>query len=328
MSEDRAIAWCRHKGRFRVGVQYGDVDWKVLSTTMTELSFAMRRFASKWTSHHISVGRMMNFRKSRMCNDCPRCGEPNEDTVHVLRCRSKPARKHWKKGVRRIEQWMRQQNTRTDIRLAISAALRNFNKHEDFDTFHPPHCAEDLNRCVLAQSQIGWIGFLEGFLSPLWASAQEKHFRLIDQRRSGKRWAVGLSKQLWKLVFSMWEHRNEALFTATKVDDLSGINIVKRAILRERTLGVRNLDPAYKPYLTIPLTSFTKMKSIDLRRWLCLIRQAREDTGMIYNDEITTDTALREWVGLDRRSQESQHRQQGRRKQRKKLRFTRTGYLD
>ena len=112
---------------------------------------------------------------------------------------------------------------------------------------------------------------MEGFLSPLWASAQEKYFQLIDQRRSGRRWAVGLSKQLWKLVFSMWEHRNEVPFTATKVDDLSGIAIVKQAILRERTTGLGNVDPAYKPYFSIPLASFSKMKSIDLRRWLCLI---------------------------------------------------------
>ena len=139
---------------------------------------------------------------------------------------------------------------------------------------------------------------------------------------------MGLSKQLWKLVFSMWEHRNEALFAMTKVDDLSGIQMVKRAILQERNIGLGTLDPSYKPYLSLPLSSFSKMKSIDLRRWLCLIQQAREETGMIYNNEITTDTALRGWVGLSQRPQESQHCEQGRRKQQKKLRFIRTGYLD
>ena len=126
----------------------------------------------------------------------------------------------------------------------------------------------------------------------------------------------------------MWEHRNEILFTTTKVDELSGLNTVKRAILRERSMGLGNLDQSYKPYLSIPLSSFSKMKSIDLRRWLCLIRQAHEDAGMIYNDEITTDIALRGWVGLDRRPQESQHCQQGKRKHRKQLSFVQTGYLE
>ena len=107
ISEDRAIEWWRHKGRFREGVDYKDVDWKVLGMTTLELSFAMRRFVSKWTCHHIGVGRMMEFRKSRTCNECPRCGATEETTLHVLRCRSKGARKQWKKGIRQIEVWMK-----------------------------------------------------------------------------------------------------------------------------------------------------------------------------------------------------------------------------
>ena len=165
-------------------------------------------------------------------------------------------------------------------------------------------------------------------MTPQWAIQQEKHFQSKDQRQTGKRWAVGLSNQVWKLVYSMWEHRNEVLFTTTKVDELSGIHIVKRAILRERSMGLGNLDSSYKPYLSIPLSSFSKMKSIDLQRWLCLVRQAREDAGMIYNDEITTDKALCGWVGLDRQPQESQHRQQGQRKLRKQLSFVQSGYLE
>ena len=93
-------------------------------------------------------------------------------------------------------------------------------------------------------------------------------------------------------------------------------------------MGLGNLDPSYKPYLSLPLSSFSKMKSIDLRRWLCLIWKAREDSGMIYNNEIRSDTALCEWVSLDQQPQESQHCQQGQRKQRKKLRFIWTGYLE
>ena len=97
----------------------------------------------------------------------------------------------------------------------------------------------------------------------------------------------------------MWEHQNETLFTTSKIDKLSGIQIVKRAIQQERIWGVENLGPAYRPYLSLPLTSFSKMKSIDLRRWLCLIWQARKDSGKIYNDEMASDPALFEWVGLD-----------------------------
>lgn len=232
------------------------------------------------------------------------------------------------KGIRQVEQWMKRSHTQADIQKAIGAVLWNFNKRDNFDTYVPPTTSPGLKICLQAQSRIGWVGFLEGFLSPKWSEQQELYFQEIDKRRSGRRWAVELSKQLWKLVYSMWEHRNTTLFTTSKIDNLSGISIVKRAIQQERSWGLGALDPIYQPYLSLPLSSFLKMQSIDLRRWLCLIRQARESTGAIYNDELSSDPALREWVGLDRKPQGSQHRTRGKRKQRKKLRFVRTGYLD
>ena len=258
ISEDRAIAWWRYKGRFREGVLYNDVDWKVLGTTTTEMSFSMRRFVAKWTCHHIGVGRMMEFRRARKCNDCPRCGASEESTLHVLQCRSKDARKQWKKGIRRVEQWMRKSATRMDVRIAISAALRNFNRGENFDTYVPPTSSAGLEECLRAQSRIGWIGFLEGCLSPKWADLQEEHFQALDKRRSGRRWAVELSKQLWKLVFSMWDHRNSTLFMTSKIEELSGIQIVKNAIQQERLWGLGSLDPSFQPYLSLPLSSFFK----------------------------------------------------------------------
>ena len=80
---------------------------------------------------------------------------------------------------------MRQNCTRTDIRLAIGALLRNFNKGKDYDTFIPPRLSLDLGPCIQAQRNIGWVGFLEGFLSPMWAAQQEQYFQSKDQRQSG-----------------------------------------------------------------------------------------------------------------------------------------------
>ena len=155
----------------------------------------------------------------------------------------------------------------------------------------------------------------------------QEHFRALDQWRSGQRWAIDHSKQLWKLVFFMWDHPNEVLFTTSKLDELSGNSLVKIAIQKERGLGLGQLDISFQPYLSLPLSSFSKMKSIDLRRWLCLIRQAREDTGTRYTDKIASDPALREWVGLNRNNQEP-HSTNGTQEQRSQLRFDTTGYME
>ena len=128
---------------------------------------------------------------------------------------------------------MRQSSTQTNIQIAIRTFLWNFNKGNNFDTYIPSTLSPKLELCLLTQSHIGWTGFLEGFLSPLWAEQQEQYFRSLDNWRSGCRWAVELSKQLWKLVFSMWEHQNDTLCTTSKIDNLSSLQIVKKAIQQE-----------------------------------------------------------------------------------------------
>ena len=177
---------------------------------------------------------------------------------------------------------------------------------------------------------IGWTGFLEGVMTTKWAEFQDSIFKKRGSRKSGHRWAVELSKQLWRLVFSMWDHRNSVLFAKDKVDKMSGIDKVKRAISEERARGVGTLDPSFRPYFALSTDAFSKMKSINLRRWLSLIRQAREDQGIEYADEFSTSFALRDWIGLavlPMHLQNHQQRQE-RRRQEGKLRRLRTGYRD
>ena len=328
IAKDRILDYWESKGRFKSEISIKEIDWIVLRRTSEELSFAMGRFVSKWTTHHIGVGRMMELRQARAKNSCPRCDHPEETTLHVLRCRNKASRKIWRKGIRKVEKWMENSHTHPEIGRAISATLRNFNKDESYDSFVDPLAEGPIRECLQAQVKIGWVGFLEGLFSTQWAKLQEEYFRSTDLRRSGLRWAVNLSKQLWKLVFTMWDHRNTVLFTTSKIDELSGIAQIKQAILQEKELGLGKLDPSYAPYLTLSSSSFSNMKTIDLRRWLSLIRQAREESGYIYTDEIATNKALRDWVGLSESKPVSQHQQRAKRKQRQQIRFIRTGYID
>ena len=167
---------------------------------------------------------------------------------------------------------------------------------------------------------------LEGFLSPYWATIQESHFRLLGLRRSGLKWAIGLSTQLWIFVFSMWDHRNTILFQNGKVEELSGIQKVKRAIVKEKGLGIGELDPSFAPYLSLPQSAFDQMKSIDLRKWLAMIRNARETAGHEYADELVTSKALRSWIGLPDSPPAPKEKPSRKRKRARTLRFIRSGY--
>ena len=328
VGRDRILEWWTKKERFKTDITMEDIDWDVLRRTSREQSFAMKRFVAKWVSHHIAVGKMMGLRSARKETSCPCCGHPMETTIHVIRCQALSSRQQWRKGLRTLNTWMTSHQTDPEIQAAIFFALRQFNKDGEYDTFLDDTIPTgDIRNCATAQSHIGWSGFLEGLLSPKWAQAQQLFYHRTGSRRTGTRWATGLSKELWKLVFSMWDHRNTVLFSKGKIDELSGIKVVREAIVLEQRLGLGLLDPAYLPYLKLSTAAFSKMKSIDLRRWLSLIRQAREETGYQYADELVTSPALRDWVGLSKNKSQP-HRNSNSRRQHTKLCFDRIGYCD
>ena len=330
IAQDRLMDWWKYKGRLKSDREISEIDWNVMKCTMTEASFAMGRFMTKWVSHQIAVGKVMEYRKARDCNDCPRCGHPHENTLHVLRCRHIDSRKKWRRGIKELRKWLLQRQTEEKLVEGLIQTLKQFNKPGNFDSFIPNGLNEDAQRCFEAQAKIGWTGFLEGMLVNQWAEFQDIHYKKRGSRKSGHRWAVELSKKLWRLVFSMWDHRNNALFAKGKVDKLSGIDKVKTAIAEERSRGIGTLDPSFRPYFALSTETFAKMKSINLRRWLSLIRQAREDQGIEYADEFSTSFALRDWIGLALLPQHLRNHQQlqERRRQEGQLRRLRTGYRD
>ena len=330
---DRVLKWWEYKGRFREDVYSLDIDWTVMARCMKELSFRMRRFVSKWVSHHIAVGRMMGLREARLVNTCPRCGCLHENTLHVLRCSSRSSRKQWKKEIRSLKKWMIEIGTDPEIVRALVEVLQNYNRNHDYDTYLSSLPPQHVRRCLESQIRIGWTGFLEGMLSHEWSIAQSSYYLTQGSRRSGDRWAVELSKRLWKLIFAMWDHRNRALFETERAEEMSGLAPLKVAISRELDIGPRGLDQSFRPYFTITSETFSKMNSLSLRRWFALIRQAREDSGYLYQDEFKRSQALRDWVGLtkspsDPTLTQEEVSQRRRRRQQVETRQLRTGYRD
>jgi len=103
VNKTRIMEWWTFKHRFRDSVAMADIDWDVFRQVSRESSFEMGRFMSKWVSHHIAVGRMMEFRKAREHNRCPCCGHSKETTVHVLQCPAAPCRIQWGQGLHSLD---------------------------------------------------------------------------------------------------------------------------------------------------------------------------------------------------------------------------------
>ena len=316
ISGDRLKAYWRSRGRYTEEHISTWIDWKVMSRMMKEASHRRRIFISKWVSNQIAVGTVMYRRSERNDDRCPCCKKTPETRIHLLRCRS--SKKTWKAARKKLKKWMRKQETDPEIQTAIVEILRSFQKREDFDSYVPKGYNASLQRCLNAQSHIGITNMMEGMITSDWAEEQQKYYTSSRSRKTGHRWAVGLSAQLWNIIYAMWEHRNHVLHQEKEIESLSGMDIVQAAIKVELQRGLSTLDPLYYSYFNINTQNIANMTTVEARNWLVLIRRAREAKGFIYQDRIAESKALQKWIGLTIQKKAKQIY----------LRLVRTGYND
>ena len=281
---------------------------------MKESSRRMRLFISKWVTNQAAVGEVMLRRGYRDSGMCPCCNTAFESRLHLLQCPSATSRQAWARGRKKVRKWLKVNDTDPGLTSSICKFLRRLPQITHLHTYTPSASNPQIQKCLNAQTHLGWIQFMEGIFTTDWSATQHSYLQSIQSRRTGHRWAVGLSTQLWRLTFSMWDHRNQVLHNTTASDSLQGLDVVKTAILQELSLGLDTLDTIYTSYFSISSSSVQTMKSVDARNWLTLIRRAREASGYLYNDRISASKALQKWIGLKKPTLSANSR------------FSRTGY--
>ena len=299
IGKKRILKWWVHKKRITPQSSQ-DIHWAVTQSVMNEASFAMKKFMSKWVTGQFSVGKVMEQRKARATNCCPRCFEQIEDALHVLQCPHPSADEEWDRLVSTLQNWMRTADTHPSIRVGISQVLWHYRstESEDRESYIPTMICDSVRNCFIRQAQLTWTQFLQGFLSTEWADTQQRYYRAKGSRKTGRRWAVNLSKQLWWIIFGMWNHRNQEMFSEGKVNQLSGEEMLKRAIQRELATGLQGLSPIYSNYFRTDTRRMFKKPVTYMKQWLVIIRRGRMAHGTLYTDEIERNDTVRQWIGL------------------------------
>ena len=316
---DRLRDYWNTRGRYKVPYAEQWIDWKVVQRVMSESSSRTQKFIGKWVTQQNAVGVVKQRRKDCEHSNCPICGALDEDNLHVLRCPHPDSRTVWKKGCKVVKKWMTQNRTDPELKHGLYKALKAFGSKNTYEQYIPTGYPSNIQQCFNAQSHLGWTSFLEGFITTDWATCQQTYFTRIRSRRTGHRWAVGLSKQIWALVFTMWQHRNHCLHDSETSNLLQGIDHVNDAIQFECSIGLGSLAPIYKHYFASPNTLLAS-SSLKKRKWLSLIRRARETHNYKYDDDIATNVSLRKWIGLNPLVRKKRHSQSTIRQ------ISRTGY--
>ena len=256
-----------------------------------------RKFKLKWITNTLPTGRNMTRRAHRFSGLCPICLSNEEHKLHLIQCPSTSSTEAWTSSLSSLTEWLKDQQTYPQLTRSIIRVLRLCRHHGGGGRNILYDVSASVTRCLVSQASIGWENFLSGLLSKDWARIQQTYYSSIKSRKTGHRWAVRLSDKLWGLLFSVWKHRNTVLHELP-LDTLSGIDNLRVAIGHEYQLGTHNLPPLFHHYLLIPASSILNNSSQAMRQWLVLVRRARQQSGTIYTDQISSSQALRRWIGL------------------------------
>jgi hypothetical protein len=87
------------------------IDWEALRRAAKRIPLGTRRWLTKHASGHCAVGRMELRRKHWDHSNCPRCGEPDETTLHILTCTDQRAKEQWQHLLCKLSVWMTKHHT-------------------------------------------------------------------------------------------------------------------------------------------------------------------------------------------------------------------------
>lgn len=203
---------------------------------------------------------------------CPRCGQTDETTTHVLQCKFPGATQVWNDAIANFASWLKSIHTHPHLITIITARLQQWHDGTDLTPFHSN--IPGLTEAVQQQDSIGWEAAIEGRWSTKWLDIQKSYYQWKGRRNSGRRWLIAIIKRLWTTAWDLWDHRNrvrleEELAVAKRR--------VQEAISAQYLAGFRDLLPSeHKLLLSRPLRLRLSDPLFRQQSWLRRIRACRK----------------------------------------------------
>ena len=218
------------------------IDWDSASAALQATDLYHKLMIPKWLSGFMPTGKVLVRRGLSSSDACPRCGRP-EDTQHILLCPSTSAQTRWKVNLKHFHDWMVSVHTMPEISRAIIYHLRIWHDNESAAPLTPS--SPTLGAAFDDQTDIGWNGFLMGFLSIYWQQAQADHYARIGSRQSARRWTISIIRKGWSISWDMWDHRcsvRQSPLDQHEAEEHVSINAIIRNEFCQGTTGWRLQD--------------------------------------------------------------------------------------
>jgi hypothetical protein len=171
---------------FDTPIAQQEICWKAIEYARNRTGIHMCVFITKWISNTLPTGVVMQRRKQRVFNGCPRCNYWGEDRKHILVCWDTRAKLIWNTHMKKINASLVQENTHPEIQDYIMTGLTALRNQKVL------HTNLHMRSWQLTQHRISLLNFIAGFISQTMVDAQQ--YNIFTSSRALRRW-IGLRKQ-------------------------------------------------------------------------------------------------------------------------------------
>ena len=251
---------------------WDDLDFEVTRTVMKESRLSRRHWVTKHTSGFCGTNSMMHKWNWRPSPGCPRCTCPIETEQHVWHCQGSGADSVWNSNLRNVDAKLSELSTQPALHMILKSRLQTWQTETPPESFAnlPPKILNLLHR----QDFVGWDNFVLGRPVRGWREIQADHYKLLGNKRTGKRWLISVLKKLQQVAWDLWEHRNNILH---KSDEGIHKQLCRKAIRKQFELGTIGLSSNSKKLFKAGLEATLNRSLLDMRAWLNSVRCARKN---------------------------------------------------
>ena len=147
------------------------VDWDTVRCAMKNFPPLFRMWVTKHVSGHCRVGWQMKLCSKWDSDKCP-CCEEVEWAPHVVVCPDPDQGEVWREVVAGLAEWCVATKTNLAIMDCICDTLTLHSTEAKFVEF----AEGPIVSAVEEQDEIGWMNFIEGWISKKWKEAQHQYY--------------------------------------------------------------------------------------------------------------------------------------------------------
>lgn len=124
ITSERLLQYLQHKVLGET-VDISCIDFKAFGTARSQAPQYLNTFISKWLSNTLPTGLVLQKRKHRIFNRCPRCNQWGEDRYHLITCWDVRAKVIWDKQIELLTSLLLQQQTSPQISAYLLSGLNS-----------------------------------------------------------------------------------------------------------------------------------------------------------------------------------------------------------